>query len=109
MKILFDECLPRRLKNCLPGHDCRAVPEMGWAGKSNGDLLALAEPSFSVLITMDANLDYQQNLRGRRQRRQDRNHAHGVGPIATPHSPPPGPRRPGGGVLGRFSFGTAGG
>lgn len=66
MRILFDECLPRRLKNCLPGHDCRTVPETGWAGKSNGDLLALAEPSFGVLITMDAHLDYQQNIRGRR-------------------------------------------
>lgn len=66
MTVLLDECLPRRLKNCLPGHDCRTVPEMGWAGKSNGELLALAEPSFDVLLTMDAGLDYQQNIRGHR-------------------------------------------
>lgn len=66
MTVLLDECLPRPLKKCLRGHETRTVQEMGWAGKSNGDLLALAESSFDVLLTIDANLDYQQNLRGRR-------------------------------------------
>ena len=66
MRILLDECLPRRLKNDLRRHDCRTVPEMGWAGRSNGDLLALAEPLFDVFLTMDANLHYQQNLLVRR-------------------------------------------
>ena len=29
MRVLLDECLPRRLKRELVGHDARTVPEMG--------------------------------------------------------------------------------
>lgn len=35
---------------------------MGWAGKKNGELLALAVQSFEVFITVDRNLYFQQNL-----------------------------------------------
>ena len=42
MKLLLDECLPRRLKRELLGHDVVTVPEMGWAGIKNGPLLAIA-------------------------------------------------------------------
>lgn len=45
MKLLLDECLPRRLKDHLPVHECLTVPEAGWAGKKNGELLSLAEKS----------------------------------------------------------------
>ncbi len=38
---------------------------MGWAGKRNGDLLALAEQDFDVLITVDRKLRYQQSIPGR--------------------------------------------
>lgn len=48
MRILLDECLPKRLKRDLVDHDARTVPEMGWASKENGDLLALAETEFHV-------------------------------------------------------------
>ena len=41
MRILLDECVPRRLRRELPGHDVGSVPEMGWSGKKNGELLAL--------------------------------------------------------------------
>ena len=34
----------------------------GWSGKKNVDLLALADPQFDVLLTLDKNLPYQQNL-----------------------------------------------
>ena len=38
---------------------------MGWAGKKNGELLALmASAAFEVLLTVDQNLRYQQNLAG---------------------------------------------
>jgi hypothetical protein len=40
VRILPDECLPRRLKRDLTGHDVRTVPEMGWASKENGDLIS---------------------------------------------------------------------
>lgn len=36
---------------------------MGWAGTKNGTLLRLAETSFAVFITIDQNVEYQQNLR----------------------------------------------
>lgn len=62
MRILLDECVPRPLRRELPGHDVRVV-EMGWAGKRNGELLQLmVANAFSILITVDQNLQHQQNL-----------------------------------------------
>lgn len=67
MKILLDECLPRKLKKELPPHECRTVPEAGLAGKKNGVLLSLAEErGFDVFLTIDKGLQYQQNLIGRK-------------------------------------------
>jgi|SRR5205085_6783119 len=64
MRILLDECVPRPLRRELPGHDVRTVPEMGWSGKKNGELLPLiTSHNFAVLLTTDQNLRYQQNLR----------------------------------------------
>ena len=65
MRLLLDECLPRKLKGGLLGHDVKTVPEMGWAGVENGDLLPLIEPQFEVFITIDGNMRYQQNMKGR--------------------------------------------
>jgi predicted nuclease of predicted toxin-antitoxin system len=62
VRILLDECLPKRLKRDLAGHDARTVPEMGWASKENGDLLGLAESQFEVFLTVDRNLSYQQDV-----------------------------------------------
>ena len=62
MRILLDECLPKRLKLDLAGHEARTVPEMGWAGRQNGSLLALAEGSFDVFLTVDRNLSFQQDV-----------------------------------------------
>ncbi|MBL8231362.1 MAG: DUF5615 family PIN-like protein [Bryobacterales bacterium] len=62
MKILIDENLPRKIAAHLNGHECRTVVECGWPGKKNGELLALADPLFDVLLTLDKNLPYQQNL-----------------------------------------------
>lgn len=66
MKILLDECLPRALKSNLSveGHECTTVPEAGFAGSTNGELLKLAETSFEVFITLDKGIQYQQNLAG---------------------------------------------
>ena len=62
MRILLDENLPRKLAGYLNGHACRTVVEGGWSGKKNGELLDLADPQFDVLLTLDKNLPYQQNL-----------------------------------------------
>ena len=67
MRLLLDECIPRKLKNSLQSHECRSVSEEGWAGKKNGELLSLAEDSgFQVFPTIDRGIEYQQNLRPRR-------------------------------------------
>ncbi len=64
MKILLDECLPIKLKTEYVEYDVKTVQEMGWQGKSNGDLLAKAvKNNFDVFFTIDKNLKHQQNLR----------------------------------------------
>ena len=63
MKVLIDENLPRKLAGHLKGHECRTVAECGWAGKKNGELLSLAKPQFDVLLTLDKNIPYQQDLK----------------------------------------------
>jgi hypothetical protein len=62
MKLLLDECIDRRLARELVNHEVKTVPQMGWAGVKNGQLLALAEAEFDVFITVDRNLSFQQNL-----------------------------------------------
>ena len=63
MKLLLDECLPKQLKNNLPGHECQTVPEVGWEGKKNGELLRLAEAvGFEVFLTIDRGIEFEQNL-----------------------------------------------
>ena len=62
MRILLDECFPKKLKHELPSHDVKLVQEMGWSGKKNGALLTLAAAAFDVFITVDQNLPHQQNL-----------------------------------------------
>ena len=63
MRILLDECVPRRLRRELPDQDVHTVPEMGWSGKKNGELLQLmAGQSFDVLLTVDQSIRHQQNL-----------------------------------------------
>jgi hypothetical protein len=66
MKLLLDECVPRKLRNYLPGIECQTVPEAGLAGKKNGELLSLAERGgFQVFLTVDRGIEYEQNLRNR--------------------------------------------
>jgi len=62
MKLLLDECVTRRLKLDLIGHDAKTVGEAGFRGLKNGDLLRAAAPDFDVLITVDRNLPFQQNM-----------------------------------------------
>ena len=64
MKLLLDESLPRGLKREFSGHEVSTVPECGWAGKSNGELLKLAGQDFDVFVTADQGIQYQQNLAG---------------------------------------------
>lgn len=63
MRILLDECAPRPLKREFADYQIQTVVEMGWSGKKNGELLQLmAEEGFTILLTTDQNMRYQQNL-----------------------------------------------
>jgi len=62
MKILLDECIDRKLAREFVGYEVKTVPQMGWTGVKNGQLLTLAEAEFDVFITVDRNLSFQQNL-----------------------------------------------
>jgi hypothetical protein len=64
MRVLLDECVPRTLRKELPGHEVKTVAEAGWAGVQNGELLQLAAKQFDLLLTVDRNLEYQQNFAG---------------------------------------------
>ncbi|HEV7394968.1 MAG TPA: DUF5615 family PIN-like protein [Pyrinomonadaceae bacterium] len=64
MKLLLDECIPRRLKRDFRDHhDVLTVDEVGLKGVRNGQLLrAATERKFSALITVDQKIRFQQNL-----------------------------------------------
>lgn len=62
MKILLDECVPKRLGRFLSAHDVVTTPQAGWAGITNGELLRRASKDFNVFVTVDRNLAFQRNL-----------------------------------------------
>jgi predicted nuclease of predicted toxin-antitoxin system len=66
MRLLLDECVPKRLKRELHGHEAKTVQDMGWAGIKNGALLKLADGRFDALLTVDQGIEYQQTLTGLR-------------------------------------------
>ena len=65
MKLLLDESVPTQLRGELVGHDVSTVRQMGWSGKSNGELLQLARNEFDAFITLDRNLEHQLNITNR--------------------------------------------
>jgi hypothetical protein len=67
MQLLIDECIDEHVWHLFPKHDCQTARFAKLAGLSNGDLLATAEAlGFDVLVTVDQNFPFQQNLEGRR-------------------------------------------
>ncbi len=63
MKILLDECVTKRFKIHLEGYQVFTVRELGQGGIKNGRLMAFCvENNFDILLTIDKNLMYQQNL-----------------------------------------------
>lgn len=66
MRVLFDQSIPVPLRKHLAAHQVATTFELGWNNLKNGELLQKSEESgFSVLVTTDQNLRYQQNLAGR--------------------------------------------
>ena len=63
MKIVLDECVDIKLKRYLVGHDVSTVRELQWRGLKNGKLLtACVNGEFDVLLTVDKQMRFQQNM-----------------------------------------------
>ncbi len=64
MNILLDENVPTKLKFDFDyRYNVSTVLSRGWSGKKNGELLKLMiESGIQVFMTLDQNLEYQQNL-----------------------------------------------
>ena len=61
MRVILDECLPRKLGLLLTGHEVSTVQRAGWAGVVNGKLLARIAGQYDAFITVDQNLPAQQS------------------------------------------------
>ena len=67
MRLLIDECIDERLRHLFAGHDCQTARYARLNGLQNGELLAAAEAAgFEVIVTVDQNIPYQQDLRERK-------------------------------------------
>jgi len=62
VKLLLDECVTRHLRRDLADHEVHTVEDAGFKGLENGDLLKAASGAYDVLITVDRNIPYQQNI-----------------------------------------------
>ena len=63
MKILLDECVTKRLKQDLKEYEVFTVTQMRWNGLKNGKLLTeCVNNDFDIILTIDKNLMFQQNL-----------------------------------------------
>jgi predicted nuclease of predicted toxin-antitoxin system len=63
LRVLLDENVDRRLKRVFDEqHEVSTVPERGWAGMTNGELLEEAGKEFDALVTTDRGILHQQDL-----------------------------------------------
>lgn len=62
MRLLLDECVPKRLGRAFVDHDVVHVTEAGWSGLTNGELLRLAAADFDAFVTVDQGIEFQQNI-----------------------------------------------
>lgn len=63
MRLLLDENFPADFAKLLVGHEVATVHGLGWSGVKNGELLRRAHAVCEVFITLDRNLEFQQNLK----------------------------------------------
>jgi hypothetical protein len=62
VRVLLDENLPHDLTKVLTGHVASTVQGLGWAGTKNGALLKRASGECDVFVTMDGNIEHQQDF-----------------------------------------------
>lgn len=62
MRVLLDNCVPRKLATHLVGHQTTTVAKLGWNSLNDGPLLDAAENQCDVFVTMDRSIPFQQQL-----------------------------------------------
>jgi hypothetical protein len=62
MRLIIDECVDPRVRLLFADHQVATVHERGWDALEDGPLLKIAQQEFDVLLTIDGNLEFQQNL-----------------------------------------------
>lgn len=63
MRILLDECVNAGVKAAFPGHSVKTVAEISWRASRDAPLLAHADKSFDVFVTIDRKLERQHDLK----------------------------------------------
>ena len=65
MRILLDENFPVDFAELLVGNEVAVthVHSLGWSGIKNGELLRRAYSVCEVFVTLDRNLEFQQNIK----------------------------------------------
>jgi hypothetical protein len=62
--LLLDHCVDWRLGRSLAPHEVQSAADLGWEQLRNGALLIRAAAAgFHAMLTIDADLQHQQNLR----------------------------------------------
>ena len=62
MRILLDENVPVDFAMELAGHEVSTVAGLGWSGVLNGELMRRAGECCDVFVTLDRNIEFQQNI-----------------------------------------------
>jgi len=66
MRVLLDACVPERFARYVPGHTVTTVRAFfGTTDIDDGPVLDRLTAHFDAFVTVDKNLRFQQNLRGR--------------------------------------------
>jgi predicted nuclease of predicted toxin-antitoxin system len=65
MRVLLDNCIPRRLAALLDGIDVMPAVDIGWAALTDRDLLDAMAGRYDVLVTVDRGIRHQQRLHDR--------------------------------------------
>ncbi len=61
MKVLLDECVPRKLRREIANHEVRTVTESGWSGLKKWRASRIGRGRVRCLPHVDQNLIFQQN------------------------------------------------
>ena len=62
MRLLLDNCVPKRLGMFIAGHEVKSAVDLGWADFDDGALLDAMAGKFDVLVTVDKSIPHQQFL-----------------------------------------------